>query len=315
VKLIVSRSSGRALALSAWLFFAAVRLIPRSILNAMFLLIVQLIFSRGTRFRSVSVHNLKKVYPLLSEEERLNIMYGMQAMLARSLCEIFRGDCLDPDWIAERVELRYYTPRIPDLPTGRAGRIIACCHYSNFEAIAQALALNDLRLSFVARAMKSGILEWLVRAYREFHGNSVLPRSGAYKSSVRELGCGRDVGVLFDQNVTRKNALFTNFLGFSAATTRLPALLAYRTQAPIIFTYIKPKSNLDYEVVWKDLSYEVSEADYKLGRDEFVKKVTTMLNKELEHVVNQDPTQWFWMHRRWKTQPSDELETFYADLK
>ena len=58
------------------------------------------------------------------------------------------------------------------------------------------------------------------------------------KRKIREiekrLNRGRDVSLLFDQNVKRSHAVFANLFGIPAATTKTVALAALRTSAPVM---------------------------------------------------------------------------------
>ena len=50
------------------------------------------------------------------------------------------------------------------------------------------------------------------------------------------------------------------------------------------------------------------------AREEEVLCLTRRCNQELENVIREDPTQWLWFHRRWKTRPPGEPD-LYRDAR
>ena len=77
-------------------------------------------------------------------------------------------------------------------------------------------------------------------------GTWLFQEEGGYKNMVQSLRKGTDIGILFDQNVTRNHALFTNWFGKQAATTKALPLAALRTEAHIFVVTIVRRGVDDY---------------------------------------------------------------------
>jgi KDO2-lipid IV(A) lauroyltransferase len=45
-------------------------------------------------------------------------------------------------------------------------------------------------------------------------------------------------------------------------------------------------------------------------REEEVVRLTRRCNEELEKAIREDPGQWLWFHRRWKTRPPGEPDIY-----
>ena len=129
---------------------------------------------------------------------------------------------------------------------------------------------------------------------------------------VRLLKSGMDVGVLFDQNITRNHALFVDWFGRPAATTKALALAALKTEAPIFVVAL----------IQKDVDrnfYECGECNCSdiysntvLSKNEKLLQITESLVRRYESLILKNPESWFWMHRRWKTAPEGNAEDFYV---
>src|SRR5690606_20029609 len=104
--------------------------------------------------------------------------------------------------------------------------MMATGHLGSFELLAHCVSMYGFPISFVVRPFKLERLNAWWSGIREAAGNRAIARSGAFKEILKELTSGRDVAVLFDQNVTRNHAVFVDWFGRPAATTRTVALAA-----------------------------------------------------------------------------------------
>ena len=61
-----------------------------------------------------------------------------------------------------------------------------------------------------------------------------LAVEGELRPVLQALRHGRMIGILMDQNAARREGVFVDFFGRAASTSRSMALLAVRTQTPIV---------------------------------------------------------------------------------
>ena len=141
-----------------------------------------------------------------------------------------------------------------------------------------------------------------------------MPREGALKGAIRFLKLHKPIGILFDQNITRQFADFVDWFGYPAATSRLVGLLALRSQALVVVISMKYVGNDQYQVVYKIKDFESLYADTTLSNNEKVFQINSEISSDYVEMIRDNPGEWFWMHRRWKTRPEGEPETFYSDL-
>jgi KDO2-lipid IV(A) lauroyltransferase len=85
------------------------------------------------------------------------------------------------------------------------------------------------------------------------------------------------------------------FFGRPAFTPTIPAALALRTGAPVIFCWHQRRGKR-HQITAERLTYQRSGE-----RQRDVLALTGLLTARLEDVIRVAPEQWVWMHRRWRT--------------
>jgi KDO2-lipid IV(A) lauroyltransferase len=132
----------------------------------------------------------------------------------------------------------------------------------------------------------------------------VIPKRRAVRESLRALGRGACVAILIDQDAGAES-VFVPFFGRLAATTPTLAVLALRTEAPILPMFTRVKSDGTIFVHVGPVIPSRPSGD----RDADVRRLTAECTEMVERWTRRCPEQWLWMHRRWKTRPQDESHT------
>jgi KDO2-lipid IV(A) lauroyltransferase len=100
------------------------------------------------------------------------------------------------------------------------------------------------------------------------------------------------MGFLIDQN-TRTAGEFVPFFGRPAFTPTIPAAIALRTGAPIIFCWHHRRGK-GHILSFERICYAPT-GDPK--RD--IPVLTSLFNDRLESAIRAVPEQWVWLHSRW----------------
>lgn len=176
------------------------------------------------------------------------------------------------------------------------GAILVTGHFGNFELFGAAIGRSHA-VDFVFRPPSNpGAGEWLT-ATRAAAGVGQLTTSGGIKRVFQALRAGRFVAMLGDQDA-RREGVWVPFFGRPASTPAGPARIALATGAPIVFGTIARVADGRHHA--RVLPPIVPEGD---PRDEAaVLRLTAQHTALLEAAVRRHPEQWFWLHRRWKTQ-------------
>jgi KDO2-lipid IV(A) lauroyltransferase len=172
-------------------------------------------------------------------------------------------------------------------------------HFGNWEAMALALSASGRPLAVVGRKLDNPWLDFRLRALRTRFGNRAIDKGGALKETIRALREGMAVGFLLDQDA-RSQGVFAKFVGRMASTYPTAASLALRFDLPVVPIFSYPQSNGTI-LVRAEPALELPRTG-DAERDILV--ATQLMSDALERRVRRMPQLWFWMHRRFKTQPS-----------
>ena len=184
------------------------------------------------------------------------------------------------------------------------GAVVVTAHFGNWEIAGAALALRGIPLDVVAQRQRNPLFNTELTRVRTELGMRVILRGDALREGLRSLRKGRALALLGDQNL-RRGGVFVDFLGKKASTARGAAVLALRVGCPMFFgvSHRLPGYPPRYRV-------EIVPVEFTPSGDKEADaiRLTEIHTRLLEEQVLVSPEQYFWQHRRWKTQPSDVQE-------
>ena len=169
------------------------------------------------------------------------------------------------------------------------GVIFITAHAGNWELLALKSGMEIGPLQVVARPLDNPFLNRFLERARARYGNSIIYKKGAIRALLGSLKAGGFVGILMDQAVLREEGHIVEFLGRGACTTRMPVLLAKRSGAAIFPAFIKRTSSGHEITVYPETDLSGTE-EAALRR----------LNQAIEQHVKENPSEWLWIHKRWK---------------
>ena len=171
-------------------------------------------------------------------------------------------------------------------------------HIGNWELTALALGLAGWKVSAIGRELDNPLLEARLRSFRMACGNSVISKDGAVRGSIRALREGQFVGFLLDQDALAAG-VFVRYMGRWASTFSTAGMLACRFDLPVlpISSRVNPDGTLTVT------AHPPFHADRTGDPAQDAWLATQRMTTWLEREVKANPSQWFWMHRRFKTQP------------
>ena len=186
------------------------------------------------------------------------------------------------------------------LSQGR-GALVFAAHHGHWEAGAYATGRAGIHAAIIARPMDNPRLDRRLVELRGGAGNTVIPKRRAVRESLRALARGDCVAILIDQDAG-PDGVFVPFFGRLAATTPTLAILALRTEAPIVplFSHVGSDGTISVHIG------SVVPTRPTGDRDADVLRLTAECTAMVERWARQSPEQWLWMHRRWKTRPPGE---------
>jgi len=182
------------------------------------------------------------------------------------------------------------------LDAGR-GVIFITAHLGNWELLVRSGALVEAPVMVVSKMLESRLAQGLWMRQRAGGAEIVFPR-GAARRLVTQLRENGVVGYVLDQHTPSERAVWLPFFGRPAATSPDVVRLARATGAAVLPVFIhRTEAGHKIEVgVPVDMP---NTGDRRADELEGTRRCLRLV----EDAIRQTPSQWLWIHRRWKTPP------------
>jgi KDO2-lipid IV(A) lauroyltransferase len=280
--------------LSVKMMIALVRVMPAALVDRCGTLLGGGFYTFDRAHRRIAERNVSAAFPARSESERRHIVRGAFAHFGRLLLELLKFSTLSPEAMLARVEFEG-EDRVRSAYAQDRGVLFVTGHFGFWELQAMVHALRLQPMAVVARALDNPALNALLERMRTRTGNSVIYRQGTMRRVMRALHAGQGVGILIDQHIQTRDAIYIDFFNRPAATTSSVAALALRTGAPVVPLFALPLGGGRYRMVYEH-PVEPPPPDTADAIHEFTQRCTDVL----EMYVRRNPELWLWMHRRWR---------------
>jgi KDO2-lipid IV(A) lauroyltransferase len=176
------------------------------------------------------------------------------------------------------------------------GAVIVIGHLGNWELGGLFVTASGHPLNSIARPIENPWLDRFWNRLRAITGQQVISKESAVLGMARVFRRNEILVVLADLDA-RESGLFLPFFGQPASTTKSPAVFAMRYGVPIVPMEIWRGDDGVHHYRYT----EPIEAGTYASNDEGAVDLMTKVNARLEEFVRRHPTQWMWMHARWKT--------------
>ncbi len=245
--------------------------------------------------RKLADSNLRLAFGTeLSSSERDSLIRGVFRHFGRSTVAFLRAPMFSKEDIARQVKVEGWEHLEKACRDGK-GVIVTTGHIGNWEMLGRWLAqVQQLPVSVVAKDPKGAVLADYLRKMRESAGFAVLSKGESARSLLRVLQRGEVIIILPDQN---SGDVFVPFFGVPAGTVAGPASLAMHTGATLLPVFFLAKPDGTFDVIIRPPIPTISTG----SREDDVKRIMTQFNGVLESVIRQYPSQWLWLHNRWKS--------------
>jgi KDO2-lipid IV(A) lauroyltransferase len=251
----------------------------------------------------VAAENIRASFPGISDAEVDALILGMWRHLFQMVMEIIQ---LPRRWklidVLDLVEFRN-KPQVVKALLGDRPVLVLAGHYGNWEMAVSTFGQFGFRMGVVARDLDNPALHKWFESFRRFTGHYTISKNGGSQQMMDELARKGRLALLCDQDAG-PNGVFVDFFGRPASTFKSIALLAIEYDALIVVGYARrlnevlrdgwPRYEVGCEAIFDPRDYPDADA---------VKAITQAYTTALEAAVRLSPEQYFWIHRRWKSEP------------
>ena len=242
----------------------------------------------------LALRNLRATFPEKTDSEIRRIAGECWRHFGRSLLEYLRCQRMSASEITQRGKLVNQHLLEEQLSRGK-GVILISAHFGSWEFGGLLVMTMVDRVTTVTRPLDNELLERDLIRFRAQTGAKVVDRRRAARHLVRALTDGGVVVLLPDQAVLPREGILSPFLGRPAWTTPVPAKLALKLGAAVVFVFCIPHKaghSLEFE--------EPIQIDQLPEEERNPEQLTQRINDVISRRIAARPELWLWMHDRWK---------------
>lgn len=180
------------------------------------------------------------------------------------------------------------------------GVLLVGAHFSHLELCAR-LVSQRIRIGGMYRAHEDAAFEWAIKRARLRYADAMFGKD-ELRAAVRYLKRGGTIWYAPDQDMRGKDAVFAPFFGVPASTITATHHLARLSGAQVIPFFHRRRNDDSYAI-----RLEAPLADFPSAD---VVADTARINRIIEAMVREAPSQYLWMHKRFKTQPLGKADCY-----
>lgn len=170
-------------------------------------------------------------------------------------------------------------------------------HQGNWELLSQSIAIKfNLTLVGIGRKIDSDVMDKVLKKNRERFNVEMIYKQGAMKGSIKALSQNKAVGILVDQALGRTQSIDVKLFGHLATHTPIASILSRKFGIDLIPAFISTKDYQHYHVkIYPPILTIKTD-----NQEDDLAKLTQAQADIMQAVIKEHPTEWFWMHKRWK---------------
>ena len=165
-------------------------------------------------------------------------------------------------------------------------------HFANFELMSMEITKHNVSLATIYRPLNNIFLNPLMEYLRRKYvcKNQIKKGISGVKQAMEYINKNYSIALMIDQRVGESERF--DLFGKQAHTTTLPAQLSIKFNLDIVPVFIKREYDDQFTIEFKE------RIDPNIYNNK--KEITERLNRILEQMIKDNPSQWIWTHDRWK---------------
>lgn len=251
----------------------------------------------GDRRRAAAA-NLALCFPEMPEADRARLLRESFRDLGIGFLEFARA------WWGSAAPMRRTVriegvEQVEALRAGGRGVLLVSGHFMTLE-ICGRLMCDRLPLAGMYRRYRSPVMEWAVRRGRQRYATAMFANEEV-RPAIRHLKQGGILWYAPDQDMHGKDTVFVPFFGVPAATITATHQFA-RMSGCAVVPFFHRREGADYVLRLGAPLAGVPSPDPVAD--------TACVNAAIEAMVREAPSQYLWIHRRFKRRPEGQASPY-----
>jgi Kdo2-lipid IVA lauroyltransferase/acyltransferase len=245
--------------------------------------------------RDVVKENIRRAFPEMSDREVVRLGRASLFNLGQNFLEYSFLPFMSSKNVSQVVHIQGKEHLAKALEL-RKGVLMLTLHVGHGDIAVAALSIFGFPMALVSKFFKLKWLNDLWFGMREKVGTEFIPPRDSSFKLLKKLKEGKVVVIPLDQFTGPPIGVKTTFFGVETGTAAGLALMALRSKAPVVPAYVyRDEKGIHQIEVLPAVDLEV----FRESEDPSL-NATQHFNYILEDIVRKYPSQWMWIHRRWK---------------
>ncbi len=241
-----------------------------------------------------SSKNILIAFPSKSAQQRDKLLKNSYAFFAKSFLQFL---ALPKAYQFIKINVKGKQLLDDALKKGK-GVILVTGHFGKWEILSAWLGSSGYPVYAVAHRQKNRGADLFFKSYRKSLGMEMIYRKSSLKNMYHILDENKILVLGSDQDA-KSRGIFVKFFNKPASTPKGAARFHLETHSPLLFIscHLDQRGQYNLHIQPVNPSGPIT-----------VETITQAYTDLLEEKIRQFPDQYFWFHRRWKTQPSHSTE-------
>lgn len=264
--------------------------LPWSILQMLGALVGRILYSISPRRQKICDVNFRICFPEMTKMERTQLTKRHFESMGKGLLETFASWFQNKNKFASRITYEGEDVLKRALEKGR-GCVLISGHFSSLD-ICGCQVPRILDVHPIYKLQRNPVMNWIMERQRKAIFSKTIERRNM-REVLKSLKKNKAVWYAVDQDYGRPDSVFAPFYGHECATIAHIGRISKMTNAPVVL-YDYGRTRDGYKLIFTEVE------NFPTGDDV---ENATIMNKLMEQSIDSKKEQYFWAHRRFKTQP------------
>jgi KDO2-lipid IV(A) lauroyltransferase len=284
--------------LKGWLVVSCLRLIywlPLAISRRMGVGLNRLIYRFSSKKRRIMRTNLSFAYPELSPDELTQLIVHTNQQSGQLIAEFALAWFGDKTSILKQINRVTNDAIIKQSMSNNAPVIVVAPHLGNWEFFVQWVQINYPMFGLYSASRLPQLDQLLFHARSKFGCQPFPADPKGVLNLLRNIKKGGMMVILPDQVPQKGSGVYAPFYGQPAYTMTLLHKLLKKSGATLLFAEcIRNNDRMDFDIQIEAANFDTEEPDVEI--------FNTGLNRQIESMINRNPSQYVWDYKRYKNQ-------------